>query len=196
MKIGLYFGSYNPIHIGHLIVANSMLEVTDIDEVWFVISPHSPFKNAKDLASEEDRKKMVEFAINGNDKFKISTVEFKLPKPSFTIYTLGKLIKNNPLHEFNIIMGADNLIHFHKWKAYQDILDLVDIQVYARSMEEEIPEEWQNHNSINIHTLPLINVSSTRLRKKAKNGESVKYWLRDQVEQYIIDKELYKKEED
>ena len=192
MKIGLYFGSFNPIHLGHLIVANSMLETALLDEIWFVLSPQSPFKTQSELADEEDRKAMLELAIKDNPKFKISTIEFDLPKPSYTINTLKALKKAHPEELFSIVMGADNLISFHKWKAYEEIIELVNIQVYARSTNAAIPPEWKTHEIVHIHPLPLINISSTFIRKKVANKESIKYWVRKKVEQYILKNKLYR----
>ncbi|MEZ5001639.1 MAG: nicotinate (nicotinamide) nucleotide adenylyltransferase [Chitinophagales bacterium] len=191
MKTGLYFGSFNPIHIGHLIVANSMLETAMLDEIWFVVSPQNPFKNIAALANEEDRKLMTEAAIKDNPKFKVCDIEFNLPKPSYTIHTLKALKKEFPERLFSIVMGADNLINFHQWKAYQEIIEMVNIQVYARSTNAPIPAEWKTHEMIHIHALPLINVSSTLIRKKVANEESIKYWVPKSVEKYIRKNKLY-----
>ena len=122
MNIGLYFGSFNPIHIGHLIIANHMVEHSDLDEVWFVVSPHNPFKVKKSLLNNHHRLAMVEFAIEDYPKFKVTDIEFKLPQPSFTINTLAHITEKFPNHQFSIIMGEDNLSGFHKWKNYEQIL--------------------------------------------------------------------------
>ncbi len=121
MKIGLFFGSFNPIHIGHLIIANTMAENTDLEEVWFVVSPQNPFKKQKSLLHEFDRLEMVERAIQDNFKLKASDIEFHLPRPSYTIDTLTVLQEKYPEHQFGLIMGGDNLSHFHKWKNYEQI---------------------------------------------------------------------------
>ncbi len=191
MKVGLYFGSFNPIHIGHLIVAESMLEKIGLDEVWFVISPQSPFKKRTNLAKDENRLAMVELATKDNPHLKANAIEFKLSKPSYTIHTLECLKDLYPKFEFSMIMGTDNLIHFDKWKRYEDILKLIDINVYARSTDEQIPEKWKENENIKLHHLPLINVSSTRLRKNVKAEKSIKYWVINDVESYVKEHQLY-----
>lgn len=192
--IGLYFGSFNPIHIGHLIVANSMREHLGFDAVWFVISPQNPFKKHLELADESDRYNMVELATKDRDHLEAMDIEFTLPKPSYTIQTLEVLEKEYPEHRFAIIMGKDNLVHFKKWKQYEDVLEKVNLEVYDRDISEDIPEDILQHESIRIHDLPLINVSSTWLRKKVANGESISYWVADQVEEYILEHGIYSAE--
>lgn len=191
MKIGLYFGSFNPIHIGHLIVADTMLNAAQLEEVWYVISPQNPFKQNQNLADEQHRLAMVNESIQNHPKLKSCDIEFNLSKPSYTIHTLEALHKKYPEHEFTILMGSDNLIYFHKWKAFEEILKLVPIQVYARATDVEVPEIWQNHKRIIIHPLPLINVSSTKIRNKVKAEESIRYWVRDEVKEYISTHKLY-----
>ena len=191
MKVGLYFGSFNPIHIGHLIVAQSMLEKIKLDEIWFVISPQSPFKKKYELAPDNDRKAMVELAIKDNKQMKANIIEFGMPHPSYTIYTLESLHRQYPDNEFSMIMGADNLIDFDKWKRYKDILNLVDIHIYTRKTENAIPEKWKEKENIFIHQLPLINVSSTSLRNNIKADKTIKYWVQKEVEAYILKHKLY-----
>jgi len=192
MKIGLYFGSFNPIHIGHLIVANTMIEKIEFDQVWMVISPQNPFKRSSGLANEQDRKFMTELAVANHAAIVASDVEFHLPKPSYTIETLHVLFEKHPSHTFSLIMGKDNLIHFNKWKNYEAILECVDIQVYDRKINAKIPPELADHPKIFIHQFPLINVSSTMIRNKAANGESIKYWVPNEVEHYILENDIFR----
>jgi nicotinate-nucleotide adenylyltransferase len=191
MKIGLYFGSFNPIHIGHLIVADSLLQEIELDEIWLVVSPQNPFKELSELAAEQYRLTMAKLAIQNHPQLKVSDIEFQLPKPSYTIQTLEVLHKENPNHEFSIVMGSDNLIHFQNWKEHEKILDQVFIHVYARETNDAVPELWRNHPKINIHPLPLLNISSTAIRNKVKSGKSIRYWVRDEVAEYIATHQLY-----
>ncbi len=190
-KIGLYFGSFNPIHIGHLIVANSVLEYATLDEVWFIVSPHNPLKNKQTLLSEHHRYNMVSIAIKDHSCFRVSDIEFKLPKPSYTIETITYLKQKHPLTTFSMIMGADNLLNFDKWKKPKEILNSVNIYAYNRTTQEEIPCKWLNHKQIAFLNLPLINVSSTLLRSKLEKRESIKFWVLDKVEKYILKNNLY-----
>lgn len=191
MKVGLYFGSFNPIHIGHLIVADSMLEYAQLDEVWFVVSPQSPFKQNKQQVAETHRAEMVALATTNHPQLKVSTIEFDLPKPSYTIHTLEALSKQHPDYNFTLLMGSDNLVYFHKWKAYESILEMVHIKVYARSIDEAIPEQWNAHPKIEQVALPLIPISSTYLRNQISKNKSVRYWLRDEVLNFIEANNLY-----
>lgn len=187
MRIGLFFGSFNPIHIGHLIIANVMQDQTDLDEVWFVVSPQNPFKKQKSLLHEFDRLKMVELAIADHFFFKVSDVEFHMPKPSYTIDTLTYLSDKHPQHEFKLIIGGDNLTHFHKWKNFQQILDNYGLYVYPRPGENRS----LNHPNVRMVEAPLMDISATFIRQTIKNGHSVKYLLHPAVEEYIIDKKLF-----
>ncbi len=187
MKIGLFFGSFNPIHIGHLIIANVMQDQTDLDEVWFVVSPQNPFKARKTLLHEFDRLKMVELAIADHFFFKASDVEFHMPKPSYTIDTLTYLSAQNPQHEFKLIVGGDNLTHFHKWKNHEEILKQYGLYVYPRP--GEMP--GFNHPNVRFVEAPLMDISATFIRESLKSGHSVRYLLPEKVEEYIRDKKLY-----
>jgi len=192
MKTGLYFGSFNPIHIGHLIVADTMIEEAGFDEVWMVISPQNPFKSVRELAPETDRKAMVDLAVRDHPDIHSCDVEFSLARPSYTIDTLAVLTDKFPDRDFAIIMGMDNLMYFHKWKRYEDIIKQVPLHVYDRKIDQGIPDEFKKHPSIHVHDLPLINVSSTRLRAKVAAGQSIRYWVLSEVENYIAEKQLYK----
>lgn len=187
MKIGLFFGSFNPIHIGHLIIANVMQNRTDLDEVWFVVSPQNPFKKQKSLLHEFDRLKMVELAIADHFYFRASDVEFHMPKPSFTIDTLTYLSDKFPQHQFKLIIGGDNLTHFHKWKNYEQILEHYGLYVYPRPGEKK----ELHHPNIHFVQAPLMDISATFIRESIKGGHSVKYVLPQPVEEYIRDKKLF-----
>jgi nicotinate-nucleotide adenylyltransferase len=190
MKVGLFFGSFNPIHIGHLIIANMVLEQTDIKEVWFVVSPQNPFKSSKFLAHEFDRLKMVELAIQDHWGFRASDVEFHMPRPSYTAHTLAWLSDKHPHHEFKVIMGEDNLQNFPKWKNYKAILDNYGIIVYPRP-GASISQEPITHPNILIIQAPLLDISATFLRQCFRKNISTKFLLPDSVSDYIKAKAIY-----
>ena len=187
MKIGLFFGSFNPIHIGHLIIANIMQDQTDLNEIWFIVSPQNPFKKRKALLHEFDRLRMVELAIGDHYKFRASDVEFQMPKPSYTIDTLTYLSEKHPQHEFRLVIGGDNLKNFHKWKNSEAILDFYGLYVYPRPQENYTIE----HKNIRYISSPLIDISATFIRNAIKNGHSVRYLLSPLVEDYIRDKKFF-----
>jgi nicotinate-nucleotide adenylyltransferase len=187
LKIGLFFGSFNPIHLGHLVIANVMQDQTDLDEVWFVVSPQNPFKKQKTLLHEFDRHKMVELAIADHFYFRVSDVEFHMPRPSYTIDTLTYLSEKYPEHEFKLIVGGDNLTHFHKWKNHEVILENYGLYVYPRPGSN--PEF--DHPNVKFVEAPLMDISATFIRKTIKKGKSVKFLLPVAVEDYIRDKKLY-----
>ncbi|WP_143959972.1 nicotinate (nicotinamide) nucleotide adenylyltransferase [Litoribacter populi] len=187
MKIGLFFGSFNPIHIGHLIIANVMVDQTDLDEVWFVVSPQNPFKNPRSLLHEQDRLRMVELAIADHFSFKATDVEFHMPRPSYTIDTLTYLSDKHPGHEFKLIIGGDNLNHFHKWKNSEQILEQYGLYVYPRPGKNKVLE----HSNVRYVDAPMIDVSATFIRKSIKSVFSVKYLLHPKVEEYIMDKKFF-----
>ncbi len=190
MKTGLFFGSFNPIHVGHLIIAQTMLNETDLEEVWFVVSPHSPFKNMHDLLPENNRLKMVELAIAGNDSFKASDVEFEMPKPSYTIDTLEVLSAQHLDREFSIIMGGDNLPTLNKWKRYEDLVSDYNIYVYNRINSST--ETINTPKSIIMVDAPLLNISATSIRKDIKEGKSIRYKVTNSVYIYIQKNNFYK----
>jgi nicotinate-nucleotide adenylyltransferase len=187
LKIGLFFGSFNPIHIGHLIIANVMQDQTDLDEVWFVVSPQNPFKKQKSLLHEFDRLKMVELAIADHFYFRASDVEFHMPRPSYTIDTLTYLSEKHPQHEFKVMIGGDNLTHFHKWKNYEQILLHYGLYIYPRPGQQK---EF-DHPNVRFVEAPLMDISATFIRETIKNGHSVKYLLPRNVEEYILGKKLF-----
>ena len=187
MKIGLYFGSFNPIHMGHLIIAQSLFQRGGLDQVWFVVSPQNPLKKQESLAHEQDRLRMVELAIDDNYQFRASDVEFRMPRPSYTIDTLAYLSDKYPQHQFSIFLGSDNLSHFHKWNNYQAILVNYPILVYPRPVEVKRLERPR----ITYVDAPLLDISATFIRQTLAAGLSARYLLPEKVEEYILDKKLY-----
>lgn len=189
MHIGLYFGSFNPIHIGHLIIANHIVENADIDKIWFVVSPHNPLKDSHSLLNEYDRLHLVNLAIEGNNKFRASNVEFHLPKPSYTIDTLTYLKEKFPLERFSVIMGADSFQNIQRWKNYEQLLANYPVIVYERP-GFEIKETFGA--KITRLQAPLLEVSSTYIRKQIKEHRSIRYLVPDKVMQYIDDSNYYR----
>ncbi|MEX2512341.1 MAG: nicotinate (nicotinamide) nucleotide adenylyltransferase [Cyclobacteriaceae bacterium] len=187
MKVGLFFGSFNPIHIGHLIIADIMQDQTDLDEVWFVVSPQNPMKSSNSLLHEFDRLRMVELATADHFKFRVIDAEFHMPKPSFTIDTLAYLSDKYPEKEFVLILGGDNLNHFHKWKNSPEILAQYGMYVYPRPGKNKV---WE-HPNIQYIESPLLDISATFIRKIIKKGGSVRYLLHPDVTDYIRSKNLY-----
>lgn len=190
MHIGLYFGSFNPIHTGHLIVANHVVEYSDVDKVWFVVSPHNPLKEAHSLLNEYDRLHLVNLAIEDNTRFRASNVEFHLPKPSYTIHTLTYLSEKFPLEQFSIIMGSDSFQNIHRWKNYEQLIANYSFIVYTRP-GFEIKD---THNArITQLDAPLLQISSTFIRKQIKEKKSIRYMMPDNVREYIESNRLYLK---
>ncbi|MCU0446535.1 MAG: nicotinate (nicotinamide) nucleotide adenylyltransferase [Microscillaceae bacterium] len=189
MKIGLFFGSFNPIHIGHLIIANTMAEHTDLARVWFVVSPQNPFKKQKTLLHEFDRLDMVEKAITDNFKFKASDIEFHLPKPSYTIDTLTVIQEKYPQDEFALIMGSDNLTQFKNWKNYDKILEYFSLYVYPRP--NTAPSDLDQHPKVQWVQAPLMDISATFIRQCIQQQKSIKYLVPEAVEEYILRKKFY-----
>ncbi len=183
MKIGLFFGSFNPIHIGHLIIAETMATDTDLDRVWFVVSPQNPFKKNNSLLHEFDRLTMVERAIADNFKLKASDIEFNLPKPSYTIDTLTVLADKYPEHEFVLIMGEDNLVQFENWKNYEIILENFNIYVYPRP--NPLAHNFSSHTKVRFIEAPLLDISATYIRKRLQENADVKYLVTEPVEALI-----------
>jgi nicotinate-nucleotide adenylyltransferase len=189
MKIGLFFGSFNPIHMGHMIVANLMAETADLDKVWFVVSPQNPFKPSKGLLHEHDRYDMVRAAIFDNYKLEVSDIEFHLPKPSYTIHTLVHLREKHPDKDFRIIIGEDNLAGFTKWKNYDRILEDYGLYVYPRP--ETQLSELKQHPNVTMVEAPLLDISATFIRSCIRKGQSVRYLVPDPVEEMIRTKGFY-----
>ena len=190
MRIGLFFGSFNPIHIGHLVIADVMADQTDLDEVWFVVSPLNPFKSSSSLLHEFDRLKMVELAIADNYKFRASDVEFNMPRPSYTADTLAYLSDKHPQHEFRLIIGEDNLLHFHKWKNHESILKNFGLYVYPRPQVDRTKIKV-SHKNIKYVDSPMLDISATFIRNSIRNDHSVQYLLPQSVVDYIRLKKFY-----
>lgn len=191
-NIGLFFGSFNPIHIGHLIIAEAVSFLPFVHEIWFVISPQNPFKNLKGLLNQYDRLHLVKLAIDGNTKFKTCTAEFDLPKPSYTIDTLTYLSEKNPTYNWHIIMGEDNLEHFDKWKNAEAILKYHHLIIYPRP--NYLCTKYNNHSKVTrLSELPLIQISSTYIRQAIVENKSYRYMLPLNVYNYLTEMNLYKK---
>lgn len=182
MKIGLYFGSFNPIHTGHLIIATHIINNTALDEVWFVVSPQNPFKKSAGLLNEQHRLALVKIAIEGETKLKASNAEFKLPKPSYTIDSLVYLSEKYKGNTFSVIMGSDSFQNINKWKNYEQILSNYNIYIYLRL---NFPVAENQPENIILLQAPLIEISSTNIRKYIKNGKSIRYMVTDGVMQEI-----------
>ena len=182
MKIGLYFGSFNPIHTGHLIIATHIINNTDLNEVWFVVSPQNPFKQSAGLLNQQHRLSLVKIAIEGEPKLKASNAEFKLPKPSYTIETLIYLKEKYGKHDFSVIMGSDSYQNLHKWKNYEQIINNYHIYIYLRP---HFPVPENQPENIIILSAPLIEISSTQIRKYIKESKSIRYMVPDGVLQEI-----------
>ena len=189
-KIGLFFGSFNPIHTGHMIIANVMVETTDLDRVWFVVSPQNPHKRSKGLLHEFDRYDMVRAAVYDNYKLEVSDVEFHLPKPSYTIHTLIHLSEKHPEKQFRVIIGSDNLENFARWKNYERILEDYGLYVYPRPGVQL--SELNQHPNVKMIEAPTLNISATFIRNCIRNDKSVRYLVPDPVEEMIRAKQFYR----
>ncbi|MFV8324615.1 nicotinate (nicotinamide) nucleotide adenylyltransferase [Flavobacterium sp. ZS1P14] len=193
MKIGLYFGTFNPIHVGHLIIANHMAEHADLDQVWMVVTPHNPLKKKSTLLDDYHRLQMVYLATEDFPKIKPSDFEFKLSQPNYTVNTLVHLQEKYPNYEFSLIMGEDNLKSLHKWKNYEAILENHEIYVYPRISSEVENLTFKNHAKIHMIDAPVVEISSTFIRDNIKKGKNVKPLLPKKVWEYIDHNNFYKK---
>lgn len=203
MKIGLYFGTFNPIHSGHLIIANYMAEYSGLDQIWMVVTPHNPLKNKDTLLDDYQRLRLVFLATEDYPKIKPSDIEFKLAQPNFTVNTLAHLQEKYAEYAFSLIMGEDNLKSLHKWKNYDEILQNHEIYVYPRISEEKdtslndhltkLNSEFKNNTNIHIIDAPIVEISSTFIRKNIKNKKNVQPLLPSKVWEYIDHNNLYKK---
>lgn len=191
MKIGLFFGSFNPVHVGHMIIANHLAEYSDLDQVWMVVSPHNPLKNKSSLARDRDRFHLVQLAIGDHSKIKASNVEFSLPLPSYTIDTLAFLHEKYPNKTFALIMGGDSLAGIDKWKNYETLLSNYDIYLYKRAGVDISP--FEKGSRIIIVESPLLNISATFIRDSIKKGKSIRYLVPDAVFEYLEGSKMYKK---
>jgi len=190
-NIGLYFGSFNPIHNGHIAIANYLLDTTEMDEVWFVVSPQSPFKQEDSLLDDDHRLALILLAIENNKRLRACNIEFTMPKPSYTINTLEALHKKYPLTNFALIMGADNLETFHKWKNFEEIINHHCIYVYPRSHADK--GNAGKHPSVIMIDAPLLEISSTTIREYIRSGKDAGPFLPEKVLEYINKKGFYNK---
>lgn len=184
-RVGLLFGSFNPIHIGHLILAQHMVTHTDLSEVWFVVSPQSPYKVGQQLLPEQDRLALVEAAIANNSQLRASSVEFQLPRPNYTVATLDELGRQYPQYQFVLLMGGDNLAGLAGWKDTARIQQEFDIYVYPRP-GHELPVEADSNPRLRIVTAPLLDISATFIRESLQAGKSIRYLVPEAVEQQIV----------
>lgn len=187
--IGLFFGSFNPIHVGHLIVANSMLELTDIDQVWFVVSPQNPFKERKTLLDNHHRLQMVRVAIDDNYRMRACDVEMHLPIPSYTVVTLAHLAEKYPDKRFSIIMGGDNLENFRRWRNYEYILENYSLYVYPRP--GSVLDDLAGHRNVHLVDVPMMDISSSYIRQQIAAGHPPRYLLTDPVFKYLTEMHFY-----
>lgn len=192
-NIGLYFGTFNPIHIGHLIIANHMVENSDLDEIWMVVTPHNPFKKKNSLLDNHHRFEMVYRATEDYDKISPSDIEFKLPQPNYTVHTLAHISEKYPSNNFSLIMGEDNLKSLHKWKNYETILEHHNVYVYPRISEGKVETQFDNHPKIRRVNAPIVEISSTMVRNAIRDGKNIKPLLSATVWQYIDEMNFYKK---
>ena len=189
MKIGLYFGSFNPVHAGHLIIANHILNTEKIDKLWFVISPQNPLKQTYSLLNEYLRMHLLNLAIGVDNRLKASDIEFKLPKPSYTVDTLTYLEEKYPQHQFVLLMGGDNLQSLDKWKNHEKIVEH-NIYVYKRPGSNG--GCYDNHPNIQYMDAPMLDISATYIRECIKQGLSIEYLVPDRVYAYLLNSRLYK----
>ena len=190
MKVGLFFGSFNPIHTGHMIIANLVKETTSVEEVWFIVSPQNPFKKNKNLLHEFDRLDMVNAAIQDDYKFKSSDIEFNMPRPSYTIDTLTLIKEKYPDKDFRIIIGEDNLASFPKWKNADMILEHFGLIVYPRPHSEK--SELISHDHVQMIDAPEVDISATLIRQLIRKDKSIKYLVPDQVASMINTKGFFR----
>lgn len=189
MKIGLYFGSFNPVHNGHLIIANHIANYSDLNQVWFVVSPQNPFKKSALLLNEYHRLHMIKSAIDGENKLRASSVEFNLPKPSYTVDTLAYLKEKYPDHQFSLVMGSDGFQNLNKWKNFEVITKNYPVYIYKRP-GFDIINDWGV--DITILNAPLLEISSTRIREMVKEKRSIRFLVPDVVYEEIMRNGYYK----
>ncbi|MGK0386258.1 MAG: nicotinate-nucleotide adenylyltransferase [Patiriisocius sp.] len=191
-KIGLYFGTFNPIHIGHLTIANFMVEYSALDEVWMVVTPHNPHKKKSTLLDNNHRLMMVDVALEDYPKIKSSNIEFDVPQPNYTVHTLAVLEEKYPEQNFCLIMGEDNLKSFHKWKNYEVILARYELFVYPRISQGTIETQFDKHSKITKVPAPIMELSSTFIRKAIKEGKNIRPMLPGNVWEYLDEMNFYK----
>jgi nicotinate-nucleotide adenylyltransferase len=190
-KVGLFFGSFNPIHTGHMVIAGYMLNFTDLDEVWMVISPHNPLKEKKTLLADHHRYAMVQTAIEDHPRLRACNIEFKMPQPSYTIDTLVRLDEKHPDHQFVLIAGTDIFPTFHKWKNYETLLENYKFYIYQRPGFES--GQFASHPHVMIFEAPVMEISSSFIRQAILNGRDIRYFVPDKVYDYIREMHFYEK---
>lgn len=190
-KVGLFFGSFNPVHVGHMVIATWAVEMSDLQELWFVVSPHNPLKKKETLLNGRQRLEMVERAIGGDGRFRASDIEFGLPQPSYTAHTLVHLQEKHPKTEFTLLMGGDNLASFHRWKNYQAIMDAHPIMVYSRPEEGDPP--FLDHPNVSLLVAPALHISSSLIRKLVKDGHDVRHLMPMEAWKFMDDMNFYRK---
>ena len=193
MKIGLYFGTFNPIHVGHLIIANHMAEHSDLEQIWMVVTPHNPLKQKNTLLDDYQRLHLVRLATEDYSKIKPSDIEFKLPQPNYTVNTLAHLMEKYPQHEFSLIMGEDNFKSLHKWKNYEYILQHHDIYIYPRVSDEAENPTLKNHPNVHWIDAPIVEISSTFIRENIKNKKNIRPLLPHNVWEYVDHNNFYRR---
>lgn len=192
MKVGLYFGTFNPIHVGHLIIANHMVEFSDLDEVWFVVTPQSPHKKKQSLIDNHHRYELVYIAVEDYPKLRPSDIEFKLSQPNYTVHTLAHIAEKYPNKEFCLIMGEDNLKTFHKWKNYETIIEHHDIYVYPRIGGGKVKNQFRDHPKVHRVDAPVIQISATHIRDSIREGKSVRSLMPKEVWKYVDEMNFYR----
>jgi nicotinate-nucleotide adenylyltransferase len=191
MTVGLFFGSFNPVHIGHLAIANHMLAFTEMDELWFVISPHNPFKKRQNMLSETDRLHLVNLAIEDHPAYRSCDIEFRMSRPSYTVDTLARLTDKYPQRKFSLIMGSDNLAQFHKWKNSEAIIANYHRYIYLRP--ETAPQLLEHIPNATVADAPLMDISSTFIRRAIADGKDVPFYMHDKVYHYVKEMHFYEK---
>ncbi|MDA3891074.1 MAG: nicotinate (nicotinamide) nucleotide adenylyltransferase [Salinivirgaceae bacterium] len=189
--IGLYFGSFNPIHIGHLVIANYFVEYANLTELWFIVSPHNPLKEKNTLLPDYQRFEITSRALGDYPKFKASNIEFSLPQPSYTTNTLAYLKEKHPNKQFALIMGEDNLRSFHKWKNYKQLLAEQTLLVYPRpGCKKTI---FHDHKNVHILDAPNMEISSSFIRKAIHEGKDIRFFVPEKAWEYIDEMNFYRK---
>jgi nicotinate-nucleotide adenylyltransferase len=190
VKIGLYFGSFNPVHVGHLIIVNHILNESELEMIWFIVSPLNPFKDSHNLMNEYDRLHLVKKAIEEDPRLKASDIEFSLPKPSYTVHTLAYLKEKYPDHSFSIIMGSDSFQNLGKWKNPETLIENYPIIIYKRP---GFDVNNKLNANITIMDAPLLEISSTHIRELIKAGKSIKYLVPSNIEEEILSSTFFRK---
>lgn len=192
MKVGLFFGTFNPIHVGHLIIANHMAEFTDLEEVWFIVTPHNPFKVKSSLLADHHRYQLVMEATEDYPKLKPSNIEFGLPQPNYTIHTLAHLYEKYPEHKFNLILGLDNLNSFRKWKNHETILENHELYVYPRISRSQKDSDLIDHPKVKLIKAPIVEISSTFIRNAVREKKNIRAMMPYKAWKYLDEMNFYK----